>query len=205
LRPIEEQLQKSIRKVLGKDFLIAIGPFTETKYSGVQPEVFIHAHSLHDLEGVMPDGARVSRRPAKGTSTFMGFEEERPGRIEVLITCTSGSYKQLQETGKDVIATVLFEMQMLPKIPLGQNKDKSVDINFEDYTSQLHKAEYGRVLSGDHTFFKGVLTFYLTGFIHLYLTRRGGFKSKATSGKKIRTRKITTATIKRSIKTRKEK
>ena len=204
MRSIEEQLLKAIRKVIDKEILVFTGPFDETKNTGVRPEVFIHAHSLLDMNGVMPDGAQVSKRPVSGPSTYRGFEEERPGRIELMLTCTTGNYKLLQEISSQLTVATLSELQMLPKIPLGQSKDKAVTIQFEDFTHQLHKAELNRIVSGDYDYFKGVLTFYLNGFIHLRLTRKGGFKSGSSSGQQIKTRKITTASVKRSLKKRKD-
>lgn len=189
MRLIEDLLVKSLYKVLRKKVAVSKGPFFETKFTGVHPEVFIHASKLIDFGGIMPDGARTVRRPALGPATYKGFEEERPGQIVLLITCISGTYTLLQNVCKVVAATILSSLQMLPKIPLGSLPDKSTQLHFEDFTSNLHSEQLDRVTVDEVAYFKGELIFHLNGFIHVLVTKRGGFSSKSTSREKLRTRK----------------
>ena len=204
MRLIEDQLEKRLRKILDKDILLSIGPFVIRKYTGIQPEVNIHAGKLTDFEGRMEDGAMVARKPVQGPSSYKGFEEDRPGRIEISITCTTGNYKLLQDICSQLSISVLAELQMLPKIPLGVSKKDTEKLEFVDFNKSLHSIKFTYEDGTDHAFFKGKLIFHLNGFIHVYLTRRGGFRSKATTAKKIKTRKITTNAIKKSLKPRKK-
>ncbi|MEJ2595254.1 MAG: hypothetical protein P8100_09060 [bacterium] len=204
MRLIEDQLEKRLRKILDKDILLSKGPFVVKKYTGIQPEVNIHAGKLIDFEGRMDDGARVARKPVQGHSTFKGFEEDRPGRIKIAITCTSGNYKLLQNICSKLSVSVLSELQLLPKIPLGASGKDTEKLEFVDFTKTLHRIKFTHEQGADHAFFKGKLIFHLNGFIHVYLTRRGGFRSRAVTGDRIKTRKITTPAMKRSLNPRKK-
>jgi len=186
MRLIEDHLEKSLKKALGKRIPITKGPFVKTKYTGIRAEVFIHAAKLIDFDGMMPDGAKTTRRPVKGPATFKGTEEERPGRIEIIITCTTGNYKLLQDICGLVASSSLLALQTLPKIPLGNTHDNSTKLHFIDFTRHIHSAELMNVTEEDISFYKGDVTLYLTGFIHVYITKRGGFASKSTTGRKIR-------------------
>jgi hypothetical protein len=178
---IEEFLGKRLNQMLGKQILIAKGPQTITKYTGIRPEVFVHFSRLEDFDGIMPDGAHTTRRPAFGPSTYKGFEEERPGRITLIITCLASTYKLVQDICNLLTPGVLLSLELLPKIPLGSLPDDSVKLYFEDYTANLHKAEHSRINIEDTTYLNCELTFHLNGFIHVWLTKRGGFTSKSTS------------------------
>ena len=178
---IEEFLEKRLSRLLGKQILVSKGPLAITKYSGIKPEVFVHISKLEDFEGIMPDGAHTTRRPASGPSTYKGFEEERPGRITLTITCLAGSYKLVQDICNLLTPGVLLSLEMLPRIPLGSLPDDSVQLYFEDYTANLHKAEHGRITIEDSSYFNCELAFHLNGFIHVWLTKRGGFNSKSIS------------------------
>ncbi len=202
MRLIEDHLEKSLKKALGKRIPITKGPFVKTKYTGIQAEVFIHAAKLIDFDGIMPDGAKTTRRPVKGPGTYKGTEGERPGRIEVIVTCTTGNYKLLQDICGLVASSALLALQTLPKIPLGNTLDNSTKLHFTDFTRHIHSAELINVNEEDISFYKGEITLYLSGFIHVYITKRGGFSSKSTSGTRLKARKISSKSIKRSIKSK---
>jgi len=189
VRLVEDHLVKSVKKVFRKKVAILKGPFLETKFTGVHPEVFVHASKLIDFDGIMPDGSRTARRPAQGPATYKGFEEERPGQIVLLITCITGTYTLLQNICEVVAATVLSSLQMLPKIPLGSLPDKSTQLHFEDFTKNLHSVELNRVTVDEVAYFKGELIFHLNGFIHVWVTKKGAFPSKSTSRAKLKLRK----------------
>ncbi len=194
-RMIEEFLEKHIRRLLGKQILVTKGPLAITKYSGIRPEVFIHVSRLEDFDGIMPDGAHTSRRRASGPSTFKGFEEERPGKIILTITCLAGTYKLVQDICNLLAPGILLSLELLPRIPLGSLPDDSVRLHFEDFTANLHTAEHRRITIENTSYLNGELIFYLNGFIHVWLTKRGGFASKSTTMPKVsktkRVRKIT--------------
>ena len=147
----------------------------------------------------MPDGAMTARRNVKGPSTYKGFEEERPGRIDIVITATTGNYNLLQDIFGLVASSSLLALQSLPKIHLGNTRNNSTNLHFTDFTKHVHSAELMNVTDDEINYYKGEVTLYLTGFISVYLTKRGGFSSKSTSGTKLKTKKITTKSMKRSI------
>lgn len=187
MRLIEDHLYKSVKKILGKQVPVSKSPFVVTKFTGVRPEVFLHASKLLDFDGAMTDGAKTTRRPVTGPSTYKGIEEERPGRITLVVTCVAGTYTLLQDICSVISPTVLSSLKTLPKIPMGKLPDESTQLHFEDFTSNLHSAKLGRENEDGLTFFKGELIFYLNGFIHVWLTKRGGFTTKAASRPNIKT------------------
>lgn len=187
-RMIEEFLEKRLKRLLGKQILVSKGPHTITKYSGIRPEVFIHVSRLEDFNGMMPDGAHTARRPATGTSSFQGFEEERPGRITITATTLANNYKLVQGIGNLLTPAILLSLELLPVVPLGSLPDDSVRLSFEDFTANLHSAENHKITLDDSPLFQSELTFYLNGFIHVWLTKKGGFRSKSTSMPNIKSR-----------------
>ncbi len=201
---IEEFLEKRLKRLLGKQILVTKGPLNITKYSGIKPEVFVHVSKLEDFDGIMPDGAHTTRRRISGPSTFKGFEEERPGRISLAITCLAGTYKLVQTLCNILTPEVLLSLEILPRIPLGSLPNGSVQLHFEDFTANLHTAEHRRITIENTSYFNGELIFYLNGFIHIRLTKRGGFASKSTAMPKIsksrRTSKLTGKVPKRKKK-----
>ena len=187
-RMIEEFLEKRLRRLLGKQVLVSTGPHTINKYSGIRPEVFIHVSKLEDFNGMMPDGAHTARRPATGTTNFQGFEEERPGRITITATTLSNNYKLIQGIGNLLTPAILLSLELLPVVKLGSLPDDSVRLSFEDFTANLHSAENQEIAFDDALLFQSELTFYLNGFIHVWLTKKGGCRSKSTSMPKIKSR-----------------
>ena len=190
MRVIEDHLVKGLPRLIKKKIPVIKGPFTLTKFTGVHPEIFIHARKLEDFNGIMPDGAHTARRPTEERGTYKGFEEERPGRITLIVTCIAGTYTLVQEICGRLIPSVLFSLQLLPKIPLGSLPDNSTQLQFEDFTSNLHLADLGRVTEEDISYYKGELIFYINGFIHVLITKRGGFRSGSASRPKLKTQKL---------------
>lgn len=201
---IEEFLEKRLRRLLGRQIVVTKGPLIFTKYSGIRPEVFVHASKLEDFDGIMPDGARTARRNSSGTTSFTGFEEERPGRITLVVTCLAGTYKLVQDMCKLLAPGILLSLELLPKIPLGSLPDDSVQLHFEDFTANLHLSEQRSIKVEDTDYFNGELTFYLNGFIHILLTKKGGFKSKSTTMPNIRKTKIVAKSIRKVPKGKKK-
>ncbi len=194
----------NLKRLLGKQILVQKGPVAITKYSGIRPEVFVHASRVEDFDGMMPDGAHTVRRPASGPSTYKGYEEERPGRITISINCLHSNYRLVQELCNQISPSVLLSLEILPRIPLGSLPDDSVQLHFEDFTSNIHSAEHRRITIDKTPLYQGELVFYLNGFIHVWLTKRGGFSSKSTTRPKVssvrRVPKPTRKTVKKKKK-----
>jgi len=189
-RVIEEILEKRLRRLFGKKISLSCGPVVSSKFSGIRPEIYLHAVRLEDHNGIMPDNAQIARRPVKGKSTYKGYVEERPGRLVLLVTCVTGSYKLLQEICKELTPAVLLGLELLPRIPLGAISDDSAQLHFDDFRSCLHTAEINRVTCDGISYFSGELEYHLNGFIHVLMTKRGGLavpkkeKTKVTKKKR---------------------
>ena len=189
-RKVEQFLDKRLKRTLGKQITVTQGPSAITKFSGIKPEVFVHVSNITDFNGLMPDGVHIARRPAPEVSAYKGFEEERPGQITLTISCIAGNYKLLHEICNLLTPATLLTLELMPRFSLGSLPDESVALYFEDFTSNLNTADYSRLTQNNTAFFKADLLFHITGFIHVRLTKKGGFKSKSTSrpkaGKKVR-------------------
>jgi hypothetical protein len=185
-RKVEGFIGKRLKRTLGKQISVIGEPVAITKFSGIKPEVFVFVSNITDFDGLMPDGAHTARRPVKGESTYKGFEEERPARITLTVSCLAGNYKLLHEICNLVTPATLLALELLPRFTLGSLPDDSVELFFEDFTSNLHTADYSRLTQNNTPFFKADLVFYMNGFIKMWLTKRGGFLSKSTSRPKMR-------------------
>lgn len=197
MKQIEDHLSKNLKRFLGKQIPVSKGPFILSKFTGVKPEVFIHAAEIIDFDGTMPDGSKTTRRPAQGPSTFKGYEEERPGRIILKVICISGTYSSLQQICALITPVIITFINTLPIIPLGGLPDKSTWLTFEDFNSNLHRAKLYHEVAEGISFYKGGLTFHLTGFIHLWVTKKGGFKSKSISRQKSQPPNLKSSSIKK--------
>ena len=171
---VEVFVEKRLKRLFGKKLGVSRGPVVNSKFIGIRPEIYLHAIRLEDFGGVMPDGAQITRQPAKGKSTFKGIAEERPARLVLLVSCVAGSYALLQEICRELSPSVLLALELLPRIPLGALSDESVQLHFDDFTSSLYIAELDRVVNDDIAYYSGELEFHLNGFIHVFLTKRGG-------------------------------
>jgi hypothetical protein len=174
---VEEFLEKRLKRLLGKKILVTRGPLVINKLSGIHPEVAVHVSNIKDFDGIMPDGAHTKRRKAKGPSTYKGYEEERPAAISLSVDCIAGSYKMVQEICGVLTPGVLLALEMLPRISLGSLPDESVELHFEDFTSSFSSSTINLKSHEDFTFYRGEMVFTIHGFIHVWLTKRGGFSS----------------------------
>lgn len=202
MRSIEDHLEKSFKKALGKQIPVKKGPFVKSKYTGIHPEVFIHAARLKDYGGKMPDGKMTARINVSGPSTYKGFEEERPGKIVLIISCTTGNYKLLQDICGLLAPSTILALQSLPVIPLGNTRDNSTKLNFADFTKNIHKVELLHIEDDEHDYYKGEIIVYLKGFIQVYVTKRGGFPSTSSTGSKLSIRKKRAKPLPKTIKKR---
>ena len=174
---VEAFLEKRLKRLFGKKIKVNAGPLVVSKLSGIHPEIAVWVNRVEDFGGLMPDGSHTKRRRAQGTSTFKGYEEERPGRLSVTVSCIAGTYKLTQQICDMLSPAVLLALEMLPRFPLGTLPDDSVTLYFEDFISNFHAASIGLRTEEDFSFYQGDLVFHMNGFIHVWLTKRGGFSS----------------------------
>ncbi len=185
-RQIEDLVERKLKRMLGKSILVIKGPAASTKYSGIRPEVFIHISRFEDFNGIMPDGEHVTRTPVKGRSTFKGFEEYRPARLALTVTCVAGLYSNLQEICEALSPTVLLTLELLPDITLGALPDDTVQLSFRNFTACLHTAILDGASGEGNNYYRGELVFHLNGFIHVWITKRGGVRKGPSPTSKTR-------------------
>ena len=179
-RTIEAFVERRLRQAVGKRVRITRGPVVLAKSGALRPEIFIHAANLEDFKGVTADGAHTTRRPAKGPGTFWGYQEERPGRIVLVVSCMAGTYETTQELCKSILPAALLSLETLPRTLLGSLLDDSVHIHFDDFVPSLYSAEFGVGVNEGNSIYSGRLVFHLDGFIHVWVTKRGGLSRQST-------------------------
>ena len=199
-RFVEAFLETRLKRQFGRSLGISIGPPIISKFSGMRPEVYLHVKRLEDFNGIAENGAKVSRRPYKGESTFKGIAEERPGRLILLVYCLADSYALLQEICRELSPSILLALELLPRIPLGSLIDESSHLHFDDFTSCLHQAELDRSVYDDIAYYEGLLEFHLNGFIHVVLSKKGGLKNKPSRKKPVTKKLPKPVTAKRATK-----
>ncbi len=180
-RFIEKFLEERLKRLLGRQVPLTRGPLVVSKFSGIRPEVYIHASKLDDFGGVTAEGVAIARRSVKGPSTFRGFEEERPGRLIVKVMCLSGSYDILQELLQTISPSVLLSLELVPGFSLGSLQKDIAQLRFDEFNACLASAELNAENDGKQHYFLGTLVFHLNGFIHVRVTQRGGLRRKPTS------------------------
>jgi len=153
------------------------GPAAPPALGGMRPALHVHASRFEDFGGVTDDGAHIARRPAK-EGRFRGFAEERPGRIVVEISCLATRYATVQEICATVSPLALRTLESKETFALGELANRSVRLSFADFTAHLSRAEFERKQEKDFALHCGRLEFHLNGFLHAWVTNRGGLRPR---------------------------
>jgi hypothetical protein len=183
-RAIEDFIEKRLKALLDRHVLLSKGPLHITKHSGIRPEVSIHVSKLEDFGGEMPDGARTTRTRVSGSSNYKGFEERRPSRITITITVLAGTNKMVKDLAHILSPGVLLALESLPRTKLGSLADGSAQLHFEDFIGSLNEVDHGRISIEGTSYLQSTMIFYLDGFIHVWLTKKGGFTRGSAKKKK---------------------
>lgn len=213
---LEELVAATLKKALPRGVAVIIGPAALGKFSGVRPEVFLHASEFLDFDGQMPDGSRIARHPAKGPSGYRGFEESRPAQLIMTVTLVHSAYTTLKTITNLLVPTVLLSLESESEFPLGNLKNGSVKFLFKDLQRSLYRSNVERVDAEGVSIFRAEYRFKIQGFLNVYVTKRGGLRAtpkittteksskqaKAKSEVKTRLQKDDTAKIKKRPKAR---
>jgi len=207
LGKIESQLTGRLKRLLGRSVQVIAAPATAPVLGGMRPTVYVHASKFEDFGGITATGAHIARTRVS-QPPFNGFAEKRPSRIIIHISCLAASYATVQKLCSSITPMVLLTLETLPEIPVGASKNNSVRLSYDDFTACLNAAEFKRQQEQDFAVFCGQLVFYLEGFLHLVLTKRGRMRPLAAQRKptsKTKPAKITPARAKQAGKPAKTK
>jgi hypothetical protein len=171
---IEGQLLPAVRRAVGSRAAVRPGPAVYTSVTGMKFDVWVHAARFEDLGGVTADGAATARRPVRLPPGQRGFAEERPARIVLEVTCTGPTCEGVQSICGDLPPAVLLALETMPHPELSGLPNGSITLRFADFGAVTGGAAVTHRTGGDASYFAGVITFHLNGFLHVTVTRRGG-------------------------------
>jgi hypothetical protein len=169
---IELHLEPLITRAAGPGVVVRSGPPVVGPTTALRNEVFVHAAWFEDLGGVTSDGAQTARRPIRGSTAKNGYAEERPARIAIEVTCVSGSYRQMQQLCGAITPIVLAALEQLSTPVLASSKDRAV-ARFADASAVVHGCSTSRFTDDIAVSYRGRITFYINGFVHLAVTWGG--------------------------------
>lgn len=179
---LEELVATAIKKALSREVSVIIGPTELGKFSGIRPEVFVHVSEFIDFDGQMADGANIARYPAKGPSTYRGFEENRPAMLMLSVSVIDSAYRHLKNIANLLVPTILLALESESELPLGQLKNGSVKLKFNDMQRSLHRYNIDRNIVDGVAILQANFEFKILGFLDVWVTKRGGLRveSKTT-------------------------
>lgn len=175
MQQLEIPLKTQLQRALGKAVEVKVQPAAIPVLGGMRPTVFIHASEFQDLGGVTDSGARIAREPI-AEPPYKGFTEQRPARMIVKVTCMAATYVGVQELMATIVPTVLLGLESLSAFSLGDTPNNKVRLGFDDFRACLHHSRINRQEADDVVLFAGEMIFYLNGFLHVVVSRRGALK-----------------------------
>jgi hypothetical protein len=168
---VESSFAADFRRKLGRTALVATGPMSNPSFSRTRVQVNVHISEFDDLGGVTADGAHIGRRPVTKKPDFIGYAEERTGRIVGCVYVAATSYSMVARLSGQLAPEILAACRKLKAIQLGRSLDKNSTLVFSDYTAFLNTTQT-RLSDTQKPFYLGVIEFYLDGFLHVKVLTR---------------------------------
>ncbi|MDP2032237.1 MAG: lamin tail domain-containing protein [Polaromonas sp.] len=174
LAPYEEALLRALRAGLAGEIDWQAGPAVRGPATGVRAQVFVHAAVFADAGGITADGARAVRQPVTLDGGVIGFAEQRPGVIDIEVSCLCGQPADAQQLAGRVVPVLLDALETLPSPLLGDPADHTRQLRFVDCRAHLRGQGSQRLLHEGVAATEVVSTLRLEGLLHVLLTRPGG-------------------------------
>lgn len=174
LAVFEDQLLRALQQRLGDDVDCRAGPAFCGPASGLRAQVFVHAAGFTDAGGVTADGARVGRQPLLLDKDCSGFAEQRPGHVDIEISCLCAQHGQAQLLAGLVAPVALEALERLAPPLLSDPADRLRRLRFADQRAHLHGQRSQRLLHDCVAIAQVQLLLRVEGFLHLQLARAGG-------------------------------
>lgn len=170
----EDVLLRALRARIAGDIDWSAGPAWRGPATGVRAQVFVHALGYADAGGVTAEGARTARQPVTLPGGASGFVEQRPGCIDIEVSCICARHAQAQQLAGLAAPVLLDALETLAPPLLGDPLDGTRRLRFADFRAHLHAQRSQRLLHDCVAAAEVVLTLRLQGFLHLQLARPGG-------------------------------
>jgi Lamin Tail Domain len=182
----EDVLLRALRARIGGDIDWGAGPPRRGQTTGLRAQVFVHAAGYTDAGGVTRDGAQTARQPVTLPGGASGFSEQRPGTIDIEVSCLCAQHAQAQQLAGLVLPVVLEALETLAPPLLSDSLDATRRLRFADHRAHLHAQRSQRLLHDVVAAAEVVLTLRLEGFLHLLLARPGGLVKHSAYGAPLR-------------------
>jgi len=182
----EDVLLRALRARVGGDIDWSAGPPWRGQATGLRAQVFVHAVGYTDAGGVTPDGAQTARQPVTLQGGASGFIEQRPGCIDIELSCLCAQHAQAQQLAGLLVPVVLEALETLAPPLLSDPLDATRRLHFADHRAHLHAQRSQRLLHEFVAAAEVVLTLRLEGFLHLLLARAGGLVKHSAYGAPLR-------------------
>lgn len=170
----EDVLLRALRARIGGDIDWSAGPPWRGHATGLRAQVFVHAAGYSDAGGVTADGAHTARQPVTLPGGVSGFAEQRPGRIDIEVSCLCAQHAQAQQLAGLAVPVLLEALETLAPPLLSDPLDTTRRLRFADHSAHLHAQRSQRVLHDCVAAAEVVLTLRLDGFLHVLMARPGG-------------------------------
>jgi len=170
----ETHLLRVLRQRFGDDVALHAGPPFTAPTTGARAEVFVHAARFADLGGRTAEGARVGRQPLQVPPGASGFTEERPGTLDLEVTCVGPQAWQAQWLAGTVAPLLLHALETLRPPLLTDPSDPDLSLRFTDHRAFVHACESSRQDADGVAVHQVRVTLRLEGFLHARLARPGG-------------------------------
>ena len=187
---IDQTLVAELQRFLKRKVPVISGPPAIDTTAWLKPEIYVHCAGFTDCQGVIADGSQIARRELRLPPNYRGYDEARPGRIVVEVNCLSASYKIVQYLLSTTAAKTLLVLESLPDIPLSSMPDQRTQMVFREFTVHLHSATIMTEQHDKSAYHIGKLQYYLEGFLHVQVVKRGGLKKLTSSRKKKQTKTV---------------
>lgn len=182
----EDVLLRALRERIGGDIDWSAGPPWRGQATGLRAQVFVHAAAYNDAGGVTADGAQTARQPVTLPGGASGFVEQRPGSIDIEVSCLCAQHAQAQQLAGLLVPVLLEALETLAPPLLSDPLDTTRRLHFADHRAHLHAQRSQRLLHESVAAAEVVLTLRLEGFLHVLLARPGGLVKHSAYGAPLR-------------------
>lgn len=177
----EDVLLRALRARIVGDIDWNDGPAWRGQATGLRAQVFVHAAAYTDAGGATADGAQTARQPVTLPDGASGFIEQRPGTVDIEISCLCAQHGQAQRLAGLVVPVALEALETLAPPLLSDALDATRRLRFTDHRAHVHAQRSQRLVQDVVAAAEVVLTLRLEGFLHLLLARPGGLVRQGAS------------------------
>lgn len=159
---IERALLRCLREQLGDEVQWRRGPAQRSEFSGLLPEVFVHAARFEDALAAAP--LPPVRWPLPGG---VGWREERPAFVELELVCQCGRHEQAQELAGLLVGPALEALNRLRELSLADAQDGERRLRLLGISAHLLRCASGAAVQDKDDPARISLLFRLSGLLQI--------------------------------------